>query len=346
LSISFFLHPINQLSFFNMLRRIQYVCLLVAAGVLLGLPVSAQQNPQRLVLKDSSYQTVTKWEIRGDRVRYYSAERYAWEEIPNDLIDWPATEKYNRERDSQRSSAAGELVRQDEVDRQLDDVQRPLVSPGLRLPYGGGVFLLDDFHTQAQLAELAQNGGEVNRHTGKNILRAAINPLALSSKQTLELKGAHAQVQAHVPQPVIYVNVDPTDDITAKVISAGQGKDLELPAERYRIVRLERKKGLRVVGNLNIGLTGHVTEKASWIATTSSAVGDWVRVTPVEPLDPGEYAVVEMLDKKQVNLYVWDFGIDPGGAANPAIRTADNPGPMNENPPVNEKPRELEKRPK
>ena len=136
------------------------------------------------------------------------------------------------------------------------------------------------------------------------------------------------------------------DAFALEDLNDGQGKDFELPAERYRIVRLERKKGLRVVGNLNIGLTGHVTEKASWIATTSSAVGDWVRVTPVEPLDPGEYAVVEMLDKKQVNLYVWDFGIDPGGAANPAIRTADNPGPMNENPPVNEKPRELEKRPK
>jgi hypothetical protein len=324
-----------------MLRRIQYICLFVAVGALLGLAVRAQQNPQRLVLKDGSYQAVTKWEIKGDRVRYYSAERYAWEELPSDLVDWPATEKYNRERDSQRTSAAGELVRQDEVDRQVDDVQSPLVAPGLRLPNGGGVFILDDFHTETQLVELAQNGSDVNRHTGRNIVRAAINPLALSSKQTLELKGEHAQVQAHVGQPVIYVNVTPTDDITSKVISAGRGKDkdVELPAERYRIVRLERKRGVRVVGNLNVGLTGHITEKASWIATISSSLGDWVKVTPVEPLAPGEYAVVEMLEKKQVNSFVWDFGVDPAAVANPSAWTARTPAPMNEKPP------ELEKRP-
>lgn len=317
-------------------------CTCFLALALFSFSAWTQQNPQRLVLKDGSYQTVTKWEIKGDRVRYYSAERYAWEEIPNELIDWPATEKYNRERDSVRASAAGELVRQDEVDRQADDVQSPMVAPGLRLPNGGGVFILDDFHTETQLVELAQSGGEVNRHTGKNILRSAINPLALSSKQTLELKGDHAQIQAHVAQPVIFVNVTPTDDITAKVISAGHGKDkdVELPAERYRIVRMERKRGIRVVGNLSVGLTGHITEKASWIATTSASVGDWVKVTPVEPLAPGEYAVVEMLEKKLVNLYVWDFGVDPGAVANPNAWTARNPAPLNEQPPG------LEKRPK
>src|ERR1700674_1836926 len=116
---------------FIMLRRIQYICLLVAAGALFGVLAWAQQNPQRLVLKDGSYQVVTKWEIKGDRVRYYSAERYVWEELPNDLVDWLATEKYNRERDSQRATAAGEIIRQDEADRQIEDVQSPFVAPGM-----------------------------------------------------------------------------------------------------------------------------------------------------------------------------------------------------------------------
>ncbi len=323
-----------------MRRLIQNICLLACTGILFGLLAWAQQNPQRLVLKDGSFQTVTKWEIKGDRVRYYSAERYDWEELPNDLVDWPATEKYNRERDSQRASAAGELVRQDEVDRQLDDVQSPMVSPGLRLPSGGGVFLLDDFQAQAQLVELTQNGSEVNRQTGKNILRAAINPLALSSKQTLELKGDHARIQTHVPQPVIYVNVTPTDDVAAKVFMAGQGreKEVEFPAERYRIVRLDRKKGVRVVGNLNVGLTGHVTEKANWVNTTSTQVGDWVKVTPLGSLDPGEYAVVEMLDKKTVNSFVWDFGINPDAAVNPSW-VSHQPEPMNEGPGLQKRPK-------
>ena len=311
-----------------MRRFIQWMCLLMAACLLASLPAWAQQNPQRLVLKDGSYQTVTKWEIKGDRVRYYSAERFLWEELPKELVDWPSTEKYNQERQSRRAEAAGQLAREESADREVEDIHSPQIAPGLRLPDQGGVFLLDDFHTEAQLVELVQNNGELNKQMGKNILRAAINPLALSSKQTVELKGDHAPVQAHVPQPVIFVNVTPTDDIADAVANNRQGKDSPIPAERYRIVRLQTKKNNRVVGNLKIGLTGHVSEKESWIRTTSTQVGDWAKITPAEPLEPGEYALVEMLDKTQVNLYVWDFGFNPDAAANPSAWTPSKPAPQ------------------
>src|SRR5579872_5308137 len=126
-----------------------------------GLPAGLQQNPKRLVLKDGSYQTVTQWEVKGDRVRYYSAERYAWEELPISLEDWAATEKYNKERDSERTATVERALEMENAERKVEEAKEPIVAPELQLPENGGVFLLDDFHREPQLVQLTQNGGEL-----------------------------------------------------------------------------------------------------------------------------------------------------------------------------------------
>jgi len=41
------------------------------------------------------------------------------------------------------------------------------------------------------------------------------------------------------------------------------------------------------------------------------------RFTLGEPLTPGEYALAEMLPDG-MNLFVWDFGVDPASAGKPA----------------------------
>lgn len=311
-----------------MFGRLKQFSLLVAATALLWPhPAAAQQNPKRLVLKDGSYQTTTKWEVKGNRVRYFSAERFDWEELPNDLVDWAATDKYNKEHENQRTVSAAEIAAQDEAERKAEENQTPTVAPGLRLPDGGGVFLFDQFKGQPQLVELVQEGGELNKHTGKNILRAALNPLALSSKQTIELKGLHARVQAHGAQPTIYVNVDTSGANSDQQGAAkpAQKPDTDQLPDRYRIIRVEQRKDGRVIGNLSVAIYGRVSEKENWVKTTSTAVGDWMKVTPAEPLVPGEYALVEMLDKKQMNLYVWDFGVNPAAPANPSAWTPRQP---------------------
>lgn len=302
-----------------MARFIKSLILIVfTVFIFTAISASAQQNPKRIIMKDGSYQTVTEWELKGDRVRYYSAERYSWEEMPKDLVDWPATEKYNSTRETERAEAIKQIAKADEADER----ESPLVVPGLRLPNTGGVFLLDTFKDQPQLVELVQNGSDLNKHTSRNVLRSVMNPIGGSSTQTLELKGEHARVQSHVPQPVIFLNVD---DAGSGQPAFTQKQDKE-PSSRYGLVRLEKKKDLRIVGKLNVAMYGKVSQKESWIPLTTSSLGEWIKLTPTEPLQPGEYAVVELLDKKQINLFVWDFGFDPVAPQNAGAWLPRQPG--------------------
>ncbi len=289
--------------------------LLIAAVLSLCVP-GAHAESKRLILKDGSYQSVVKYEVKGDRVRYLSAERFEWEEVPKDIVDWPATEKWEKDRASGNvSSDVKEISAELEAERKEEEARSPAVAPGLRLPANGGVFLLDDFHGEKQLAELVQSGGEVNKQTGRNILRAAINPLAVA-RQSIELKGTHARVQAHETSPVIYINVDTNDSSDAALQAAGDGPPPP-PTQRYRIVRLERKKDSRVVGNLKIAITGSVKQQESFVDINAIQMpGGWMKLTAAQPLVPGEYAIAEMLSPKEINLYVWDFGVDPAAPAN------------------------------
>jgi hypothetical protein len=287
-------------------------------------PAPAQTLARRLILKDGSYQSVTKYEIQGERVRYFSAERGEWEEVPKSLVDWDATEKYEQGRlQGTPVPEAVQLDKELEAEQKAEEARSPHVAPGLRLPEDGGIFLLDTFENQPQLAELQQSGGELNKNTKANILRATINPLA-SAKQTIELPGQHAKVQSHASVPSIYIKIDngqgagSAAGTLSATAEAAKGESAPLPvAERFKIIRTEVTGGKRVAGDIKVAVYGKVKTDERFVAATATQMtGGWVKLTPTEPLPSGEYAVAEMLGKEGINLYVWDFGVNPSAPAN------------------------------
>jgi hypothetical protein len=287
----------------------------LALSWLVMAPAPAQQLAKRLILKDGSYQLATQWEVKGDRVRYFSAERDEWEEVPNSMVDWPATAKYEKEREAGAPPPeAVELDKELAAERQAEEARSPQVAPGLRVPSDGGILLLDTYQNQPQLVELQQSGGEINRNVKHNILRAAIIPMA-SAKQSIELPGLHAAIQAHSDLPSIYVNVN---EPTHGAIALSQQP--EQPWDRFHIVRMQAKNGKRIVGDIKINPLGKASQEQNLVPTTADQLtGGWVKVTPNQPLAPGEYAVVELLGKEGMNLYVWDFGVNPSAPPNALV---------------------------
>jgi len=224
-----------------------------------------------------------------------------------------------------------EMNKEDAAEAAAEEAKSPTVAPGLRLPEDGGVFLLDQFQNKPELVEIVQNGGELNKHTGKNILVAVVNPLNVA-KQTIELKGPKARIQAHQVVPVLYPNVNLSEpEQPAKQTDAKSkgNSDTDLNSNRYRIAKIENKKDVRIVGDLKVYITGKVKQEGNWIPTKVEPVsGGWVKVMPAQPLAPGEYALIEMLSPKEMNLYVWDFGVDPMAPANQTAWTPAQPKPL------------------
>ena len=291
------------------LLRIALCLLLVVApaGLSVQHKLQAQQLTQRLVLKDGSYQAVQKYEMQGDRVHYLSAERYEWEDIPASLVDWDATKKYNDALTSGKLHTKIIETPEEKEEREKEAANSPEIAPGLNLPGSGGVFLLDEFQGKAELAEIVQNGSEVNKSAKKkSVLRAAINPLA-SNKRAFEIKGEHAQIQSHQPRPTIYIDIE-----------EGTPNETAL-TDRFRVVRTVTKKDARVVANVKVGVGGKVSEQISFLPVSVSklGIGQWIKLIPNQDLAAGEYAIVEMLTPTEMNLYVWDFGVNPNAPVNP-----------------------------
>lgn len=288
-------------------------------------------NPHRtrLILKDGSYQLVMSYRLIGNVVRYVSAERGGVEEeIPVSLVDFDATRRWEARHaapatDGSEASQASVLdpeLLKEEADRAA---RTPEVAPDLRLATESSVLALDTFRGTPELVPLAQSEGDLNHNTSHNILRASVNPLA-SAHQIVQLKGERAAIQLHIDTPVLYLrigddNPPPTGGTPLTVDThgaTGQAPTSPVggsPDSQYVVLRTEVRTGARIVASFRIGFLGGVQQQQDVVETTTELLpgNHWMKITPRQPLNFGEYALMEVISDKEVNLGVWDFGIHP-----------------------------------
>src|SRR5580698_3894205 len=298
-------------------------------------PSDTAPHRTRLFLKDGSYQIIMSYRIVGNIVRYVSAERGgAEEEIPLSLVDLDATQRWEKQHAQPGPVDPNNPAPPPAIDPELlkEEADRasltPEVAKDLRLPEEDSTLALDTFHGTPELVPLAQTDSDLNRNTAHNLLKATVNPLS-AAHEIVTLKGEASPVQLHVKDPVLYLRIgDESVGNTAgtPLTVDTHGATSHLPNDpdggssnsRYVVVRADVRKGIRIVYSIRIPLLGTGQRQEDVVETTSELLpgGHWLKITPKEPLDFGEFALMEVISDKIVNASVWDFGIHPVAAEN------------------------------
>ena len=272
---------------------------------------------KKLMLKDGGFQVVRSYERNGDRVRYYSVERGAWEEIPAALVDWDATAKAEAAEKTDDEAFAKKVHTQEEAQRieTVMDVDASLqVGPGVFLPPGEGMFVIAGKHVQ----QLEQAGAEI-RTDKKQFLKQVLSPVPIvPGKRNVDIPGPRAKVRVTDSNLEFYLREAPPDpDRASRIEKSGRpgesGPEVEL-------VRATVKGGKRQLESIKSLFGEQVEEKRNSMSLQRWEIAPTVfRFTLGEPLPPGEYALAEILPDG-MNLFVWDFGVDTasGGAKLPA----------------------------
>lgn len=260
-------------------RDMRKSCLVVVV-LLLVLALAGFAANVKLYLKDGTYHIVREYQIQTDRVRYYSVERSEWEEIPLDLVDLKRTESEVADRQTA-------LQKEEKVIAEEDAAERAVQKEASRIPQDPGVYWVDGKETKVMKA------GEVVVHTnkGRSILQKLSPIPTISGKGTLEMSGAHSPNIFTDPEQEFYIQLS--------------------EIEGFGIAKITTKGAIRIVENLTYSPIDKtmVEEERTMVSILHRQISDGLyKIWAKDPLEPGEYAVVEYTDGK-VNIQVFDFAI-------------------------------------
>ena len=270
---------------------------------------------KRLFLKDGSFHLVRLYERKSDpedsskpgKVRFYSVERSAWEEIPADLVDWEATQRAETE-DAQRRQASIEKLKEIAAAGRVAniDVDSSLeVSPGVFLPDAEGLYVVQG----RAVIHLAQATSDVKLDKGR-LLAQVFSPIpVVPTRHKIQIAGKRATLRLTVPPGEALVHPEFYIRLSAPQEGRSDGTLDEEP--NLELIRAQVKSDVRLLELLNTYVTGETETKRNSITIERWKMARRVyRLTVQQGLEPGEYVLAEFLPEG-MNLYVWDFGVDP-----------------------------------
>ena len=279
-------------------------------------PVARFARGKKLVLKDGNFQLVRSYERNGERVRYFSLERGSWEEIPASMVDWEATKKAEAETEKADAALLSKVHAQEEatkIETTLDVDASLQVAPGVFLPPGEGMFVIQG----KSVTPLEQVGSQVKTDK-KQVFKQVLSPIPIiPSKHNVEIPGPRATIRVNSAAPEFYLREAPPDpDRDGPIQRSSRPGEYGPEVELVRATVKGNKRQLESIKSL---FGQQVAQDRNSVSIQRWEVARTVfRFTLSEPLQPGEYALAEIL-QDGMSLYVWDFGVDgPTGSKSSA----------------------------
>jgi hypothetical protein len=249
---------------------------------------------KKLILADGTFQMVREYHREGDRVRYYSLERSAWEEIPATLVDWMATEKAAVEQNAQQEKLAQQIAESEKAARFADlNVDTSFeVRPGIFLPDAAGFYVIDG----NKVAAMQQEKAEVHTEKGRAVAKIVTGMPLISGKQDMEIPGKQAKLRIHTGDAEFYFRTaDQREPHLTLLHATVKGEKRALEVITTNLAGQQKVKGREV-------------SLLQW-----DAARGLYRFTVDQALDSGEYAIIETTSSEGQSMYVWTFGVDVGG---------------------------------
>jgi hypothetical protein len=259
-------------------------------------PAPAIPRGKKLMLKDGTFQLVREYRVEGDRVRYYSIDQRDWDEIPESLVDWDATRKMEIGEAKKNLDLVAEARKTESMrNAELIDVDASIeIAPKVFLPAGVGLFEFDG----KAIHPLAPADPDIKYSMTQRVKQVLVPIPIVPTRHTVALDGERAKFRMQSTIVEFYMRT-----------ADGHEPNLEL-------IRAKIHSGKRSLENLD-QLFGQKQATGRIILPMlrwEIAKGVY-RFTVYHSLDPGEYAVAEAVESGGTNVYLWDFGVDPGEPA-------------------------------